>query len=89
MTLKLSPRPMPLLMWRISIYKKMCITIPAKVISLEKNKAIVDFNGKKQDVDTQLTKVKVGDYVMASNGFVIKKINKKEAEEILKILKLT
>ena len=65
----------------------MCLTIPAKVISLEKNKATVDFVGKKQKVDTQLVKVKVGDYVMVSNGFAIKKVNKKEAEEILKVLK--
>lgn len=64
----------------------MCLTIPAKVISLEKNKATVDFVGKKQKVDTRLVKVKVGDYVMVSNGFAIKKVNKKEAEEILKIL---
>ena len=65
----------------------MCLTIPAKVISLEKDKAMVDFVGKKQKVDTQLTKVKVGDYVIVSNGFVIKKVEPKEAQEILKILK--
>lgn len=64
----------------------MCLTIPAKVISLEKDKAIVDFAGKKEKVDTRLVKVKVGDYVIVSNGFVIKKINKEEAEEILKII---
>ena len=65
----------------------MCLTIPAKVISLEKDKATVDFNGREQKVNTQLTKVRVGDYVMISNGFIIKKVNKKEAEEILKVLK--
>ncbi|OGZ34508.1 MAG: hypothetical protein A2V60_02995 [Candidatus Portnoybacteria bacterium RIFCSPHIGHO2_01_FULL_39_19] len=65
----------------------MCLTIPAKVIFLEKDKAMVDFSGKEQKVDTQLVKVRVGDYVMVSNGFIIKKVNKKEAEEILKILK--
>jgi hydrogenase assembly chaperone HypC/HupF len=64
----------------------MCLTIPAKVISLEKGKAMVDFVGKKQKVDTQLTKVKVGDYVIVSNGFVIKKVSVEEAEEILKVL---
>lgn len=64
----------------------MCLTIPAKVVSMEKNKAIVDFADKKEKVDTQLVKVKVGDYVMVSNGFVIKKVNKKEAKEILKVL---
>lgn len=65
----------------------MCLSIPAKVISVEKNKAEVDFAGKKEQVDTQLVKVKVGDYVMVSNGFIIKKVNKKEAEEILKVFR--
>lgn len=71
----------------------MCLTIPAKIISLEKDKATVVYpeqgqgnSGKKQKIDTQLVKVKVGDYVMVSNGFAIKKINKKEAGEILKII---
>ena len=64
----------------------MCLTIPAKVISIEKNKATVDFAGKKQEVDTQLVKVKVGDYVMVSNGFVIKKVDKQDAKEIFKII---
>lgn len=67
--------------------KMMCLTIPAKVVSIEKNKATVDFVGKKQKADTQLVKVKVGDYVMVSNGFVIKKIEPKEAEEIFKIIR--
>jgi len=53
---------------------------------LEKDKAIVDFAGKKQKVDTQLVKVKVGDYVIVSNGFAIKKVEPKEAQEILKII---
>ena len=65
----------------------MCLTIPAKVIFTKKGKATVDFVGKKQEVDTQLIKVKTGDYVMVSNGFAIKKFDKKEALEILKIFK--
>lgn len=64
----------------------MCLTIPAKIISLEKDKAIVDFVGKKQRVDIQLVKVKAGDYVIVSNGFAIKKVEPKEAQEILKII---
>jgi len=64
----------------------MCLTIPAKVVSINKSKALVDFAGKKEKIDTKLVRVKVGDYVMVSNGFAIKKVNKKEAEEILKII---
>lgn len=65
----------------------MCLAVPAKIISLEKDQAIVDFNGKKQKVDTRLIEIKAGDYAIVSNGFVIKKVNKKEAEELLTILK--
>lgn len=76
----------------------MCLTIPAKVISLgADNKATVVFGNEKasprmvglgpKEVDTQLVKVKAGDYVMVSNGFAIKKVNKKEAEDILKLFK--
>jgi hydrogenase expression/formation protein HypC len=64
----------------------MCLTVPAKVISLEKDKATVDFVGKKQKIDIQLVKVKIGDYVIVSNGFAIKKVATKEAKEILKII---
>jgi len=66
----------------------MCLIIPGKIISLRGNKAMVNFNGKREQVDTQLVRIKIGDYVMVSNGFVIKKINQKEAQEILKILKI-
>lgn len=64
----------------------MCLTIPAKIVSLEKDGATVDFAGKKQKVDTKLVRVRVGDYVMVSNGFAIKKVATKEAEKILKII---
>ena len=64
----------------------MCLTIPAKVVSVKENKALVDFIGRKQEVDARLVKVRIGDYVMVSNGFAIKKVGKKEAKEILKII---
>ena len=57
-------------------------------MEIKKNKAIADFSGKKEEVDTELVKdIGVGDYALISNGFVIKKISAQEAEEILKILK--
>ena len=67
----------------------MCLTIPAKILELKKNnKAIADFQGKKEQVGTQLVdNIKVGDYTLISNGFIIKKISVKEAEEIFKIIK--
>ena len=74
----------------------MCLSIPAKILEIkDNNKAIVDFpstslgaSRKKQEVDIQLVReAKKGDYGLVSNGFLIKKISAKEAEEILNIMK--
>lgn len=66
----------------------MCLSIPAKILEIKNNKAIADFQGKKQKVDIQLIKdIKVGEYALISNGFIIKKIESKEAEEIIRTLK--
>lgn len=74
----------------------MCLSIPAKILEIkENNKAIAVYPersrgnfGKKQKVDIQLVKdIKKGDFALISNGFIIKKISAKEAEDILNILK--
>lgn len=66
----------------------MCLAIPIKVLELKNNKAIVDYMGEKREMDSQLVKdIEIGDYAIISNGFLIKKISAKEAEEIFKIIK--
>ena len=66
----------------------MCLAIPAKVIKIEKTLAEVDMAGVKREVDVRfLEDTKVGDYVLVHAGFAIEKIDEKEAQETLKILK--
>lgn len=67
----------------------MCLSIPAKILEIkDNNKAVADFSGKREEVDIQLVReVKKGDYGLISNGFLIKKISAKEAEEIFEIIK--
>jgi hydrogenase assembly chaperone HypC/HupF len=66
----------------------MCISIPVKILELKNNKAVAEFMGKREEFDIQLAKdIKVNDYALASNGFIIKKISTKEADEIFKIIK--
>ena len=66
----------------------MCLAIPIKVLELKNNKAIVDYMGEKREVDSQLIKdIEIGDYAIISNGFLIKKVSAKEAEEIFNIIK--
>lgn len=72
----------------------MCLGIPAKVIKVEGNTAIVDYGGIRRRVDTLLQPdVKEGEYVIVHAGAIISKISEEEAkimleawEELLKSL---
>ena len=65
----------------------MCLGVPAKVIEVKGDHAIVDVNGLKTEISIILTpEVKPGDYVIVHAGFAISKIDEKEAEEMLKLL---
>jgi hydrogenase maturation factor len=63
----------------------MCLTIPKQIISL-KSKEIKLKNGKAIETASTIIPVKKGDWVSTQNNVIIKKINKKEAKEILKII---
>lgn len=64
----------------------MCLTIPAKIISVNKNKAIVKIGKNEVSANCQLVKVKKGDWVFVQNNVIIKKVKAKEAEEINKLI---
>jgi len=66
----------------------MCLAIPGKVINIEEKKdfAIVDVEGARQRVNIALlANVKKGDYVLLHVGFGIEIIDKKRAEETLRL----
>jgi hydrogenase expression/formation protein HypC len=65
----------------------MCLSIPHKIIKLNKTKAEVQCGKKSHTLDVRLVpEVKVGDYVLNENQFAIYKVPKKEAIERLKLL---
>ncbi|HPR24131.1 MAG TPA: HypC/HybG/HupF family hydrogenase formation chaperone [Bacillota bacterium] len=63
----------------------MCIAIPGKVISLENNKAKVDFSGNTVTVNTGLVDPRPGQYVLVHAGCAIEVMEKEKAEELLEI----
>lgn len=69
----------------------MCLSIPAQIIKIEKNnEAIVQTHKNLTKINISLTpKLKLQDWIIHSNGFAIRKISQKEAEEILNILSHT
>ena len=65
----------------------MCLAFPGKIISINGDFAMVDFNGVKKEINISLTPdVKKHDYVIVHAGFAIQKIDKKEAKESLKFI---
>lgn len=67
----------------------MCLSVPAKIVSIENNIATVDLAGNclKANLDL-LDDVKVGEYILVHAGYAIQKIDEKEAQETLNIIKL-
>lgn len=71
----------------------MCLAVPGKIISIdetntEKKMAKVNFGGVTKDVCIQwLSDVTVGDYVLVHVGFALNKIDERDAEETLRILR--
>jgi len=64
----------------------MCLAIPAQVISVKGNTAIVDFGGVKRSVSVALIeKLAPGDYVIVHTGYAIQKMDQKDAEESLEL----
>ncbi len=66
----------------------MCLSIPAKVISLEGNNAIVDAAGNQCEIGIDFVpELKIGDFVMIHSGYAIAIIDEKEAQETLTLLR--
>jgi len=64
----------------------MCLAIPAKVMSIQKDKAKVDFGeGVLREVNVTLVNVKVGDYVLVHAGYAIQVLSEEEALETIRL----
>jgi hydrogenase expression/formation protein HypC len=64
----------------------MCLSIPAKIISIDGNMAEVSAGGAIFRAGLQMIEdARVGDYILLHAGFAIQKINEKEAEETIRL----
>ncbi len=64
----------------------MCLSIPARVDSIEDDMAMVSVGGVNYRASLQLLDdVAVGDYILLHTGFAIQKIGPEEAEETLRV----
>ncbi|MHA1291907.1 MAG: HypC/HybG/HupF family hydrogenase formation chaperone [Promethearchaeota archaeon] len=63
----------------------MCLAIPGKILEIHENKAIVDFDGVKQEIIIALVKnAEVGKYIINHAGYAIEIMEEKDALEAIK-----
>ena len=66
----------------------MCLSIPAEVLEIQENRAIVSVGGAQYTAGLHLVEdVQIGDYVLIHSGYAIQKIDPEEAEKTLEILR--
>jgi len=62
----------------------MCLAIPGKILEIDANSALVDFDGIKQNVIIALIqKPEIGKYVIVHAGYAIEMMNEEEAKEAI------
>ncbi len=66
----------------------MCLAIPARIVEMTGDTATVDMEGVRRNVSTMLLPdARVGEYVIVHAGFAIGRLDQKEAEETLKMIR--
>ena len=65
----------------------MCLAVPARIVELKDDKAVVDALGNRYNVRTTLTpEVKLGDIVLVHAGFSIATIDEEQAKETWQLI---
>jgi hydrogenase expression/formation protein HypC len=68
--------------------RKMCLSIPAKIIEKNGDKGKVDIEGNILEVNfTLLPETALGDYVIVHAGFAIQRYDQEEALKTLELIK--
>lgn len=63
----------------------MCVAAPGKVIEINGNTAVIDYNGNKINANKGIVDVKIGDYALVHAGLIIQIIPEDEAKNMIDI----
>lgn len=67
----------------------MCLAVPGKIIKIEKEMATIDYDGERREASTSLIDCEVGDWVIVSAKFVMRKIPEEDALKTLEVWNAT
>lgn len=63
----------------------MCVAAPGKVIEINGDTAVIDYNSNKVNANKGIVDIKVGDYVLVHAGLIIHVIPEDEAKAMADI----
>lgn len=63
----------------------MCVAAPGKVIEINGNTAVIDYNGNRINANKGIVDVKIGDYALVHAGLIIQVIPEDEAKNMIDI----
>ncbi|HID90389.1 TPA: HypC/HybG/HupF family hydrogenase formation chaperone [Candidatus Bathyarchaeota archaeon] len=66
----------------------MCLAVPARVIEIRRDRAVVDFGGVRREVSLALVdrgRVGIGSYVLVHTGWAIQVLDEEEARKTLRL----
>lgn len=61
----------------------MCLAFPGKILSVDGQHAIADFDGVEKKINVSLVDAKKGDYVIVHAGFAVEKLSSEDAWTVL------
>lgn len=63
----------------------MCVAAPGKVIEINGDTAVIDYNGNKVNANKGIVDIKIGDYVLVHAGLIIQVLSENEAKNMLEL----
>ena len=63
----------------------MCVAAPGRVIEINGDTAVIDYNGNRVNANKGIVDVKIGDYALVHAGLIIQVLPEDEAKYMLEL----
>ncbi|MGN1122749.1 MAG: HypC/HybG/HupF family hydrogenase formation chaperone [Eubacterium sp.] len=65
----------------------MCVAAPGKIVEINGDTAVIDYNSNKVKVNRGIVDCKIGDYVLVHAGLIIQVLPEDEAQNMIELFK--